>query len=439
MAVSVTPIRDTKWLTLEVCREFQRGTCSRPDTECKFAHPSKSCQVENGRVIACFDSLKGRCSRENCKYLHPPPHLKTQLEINGRNNLIQQKNMAMLAQQMQLANAMMPGAPLQPVNHIPQTFQKRGGEGSAYFIDTDSIYQYQTLKQEECSPSGTPGSVLVCTPLHEPMFSVAPSLATNASTAFNPYLGPVSPGLVPAEILPTAPMLVAGNPGVPVPAAAAAAAQKLMRTDRLEVCREYQRGNCNRGENDCRFAHPADSAMIDTNDNTVTVCMDYIKGRCSREKCKYFHPPAHLQAKIKAAQYQVNQAAAAQAAATAAAMTQSAVKSLKRPLEATFDLGIPQAVLPPLPKRPALEKTNGATAVFNTGIFQYQQALANMQLQQHTAFLPPVPMVHGATPATVSAATTSATSVPFAATATANQIPIISAEHLTSHKYVTQM
>uniref|UniRef100_A0A8C9F5G4 Muscleblind like splicing regulator 1 n=1 Tax=Pavo cristatus TaxID=9049 RepID=A0A8C9F5G4_PAVCR len=369
MAVSVTPIRDTKWLTLEVCREFQRGTCSRPDTECKFAHPSKSCQVENGRVIACFDSLKGRCSRENCKYLHPPPHLKTQLEINGRNNLIQQKNMAMLAQQMQLANAMMPGAPLQPV----------------------------------------------------PMFSVAPSLATNASAAFNPYLGPVSPGLVPAEILPTAPMLVAGNPGVPVPAAAAAAAQKLMRTDRLEVCREYQRGNCNRGENDCRFAHPADSAMIDTNDNTVTVCMDYIKGRCSREKCKYFHPPAHLQAKIKAAQYQVNQAAAAQAAATAAAMTQSAVKSLKRPLEATFDLGIPQAVLPPLPKRPALEKTNGATAVFNTGIFQYQQALANMQLQQHTAFLPPVPMVHGATPATVSAATTSATSVPFAATATANQ------------------
>ncbi|XP_020637565.1 muscleblind-like protein 1 isoform X1 [Pogona vitticeps] len=430
MAVSVTPIRDTKWLTLEVCREFQRGTCSRPDTECKFAHPSKSCQVENGRVIACFDSLKGRCSRENCKYLHPPPHLKTQLEINGRNNLIQQKNMAMLAQQMQLANAMMPGAPLQPVNHMPQTFQKRGGEGSAYFIDTDSIYQYQTLK---------------------PMFSVAPSLATNASTAFNPYLGPVSPGLVPAEILPTGPMLVAGNPGVPVPAAAAAAAQKLMRTDRLEVCREYQRGNCNRGENDCRFAHPADSAMIDTNDNTVTVCMDYIKGRCSREKCKYFHPPAHLQAKIKAAQYQVNQAAAAQAAATAAAMTQSAVKSLKRPLEATFDLGIPQAVLPPLPKRPALEKTNGATTVFNAGIFQYQQALANMQLQQHTAFLPPgsilcmtpstsvVPMVHGATPATVSAATTSATSVPFAATATANQIPIISAEHLTSHKYVTQM
>lgn len=80
-----------------------------------------------------------------------------------------------------------------------------------------------------------------------------------------------------------------------------------------QVCREYQRGNCTRGENDCRFAHPADSTMIDTNDNTVTVCMDYIKGRCLREKCKYFHPPAHLQVKIKATQHQVNQAAAAAA------------------------------------------------------------------------------------------------------------------------------
>ncbi|XP_054870099.1 muscleblind-like protein 1 isoform X15 [Amphiprion ocellaris] len=385
MAMNIAHIRDTKWLTLEVCREFQRGTCSRSDQECKFAHPAKSCQVDNGRVIACFDSLKGRCSRENCKYLHPPPHLKTQLEINGRNNLIQQKNMAMLAQQMQLANAMMPSTQLPPM----------------------------------------------------PMFSVTPGLATNASAAaaaaaaaFNPYLSPVSPGLMPPEILPSTPVLMASSPAVSqVPNAAAAAAQKLLRTDRLEVCREYQRGNCSRGENDCRFAHPADSTMIDTNDNTVTVCMDYIKGRCSREKCKYFHPPAHLQAKIKAAQHQVNQATAAAA------------------------MGIAPSVMAPLPKRAALEKANGASAVFNTGMLQYQQALASMQFQQQAAFLPSVPMMHGGTPATVSAATTSATSVPFA-TASTNQdsslsklttneymqlIPIISADHLSSHKYLTQM
>ncbi|CDQ80349.1 unnamed protein product [Oncorhynchus mykiss] len=206
-----------------------------------------------------------------------------------------------------------------------------------------------------------------------------------------------------------------------------------------QVCREYQRGNCSRGENDCRFSHPSDSTMIDTNDNTVTVCMDYIKGRCSREKCKYFHPPAHLQAKIKAAQHQVNQATAAAA------------------------MGIPHSVMPPMPKRAALEKPNGASAMFNTGMLQYQHALANMQFQQQAAFLPSgsifcmtptagvVPMMHGGTQA--SAASTSATSVPFA-TSSANQdsslsklttneymqlIPIISADHLSSHKYLTQM
>ncbi|XP_026230285.1 muscleblind-like protein 1 isoform X17 [Anabas testudineus] len=385
MAMNIAHIRDTKWLTLEVCREFQRGTCSRSDQECKFAHPAKSCQVDNGRVIACFDSLKGRCSRENCKYLHPPPHLKTQLEINGRNNLIQQKNMAMLAQQMQLANAMMPGTQLPPM-----------------------VRGHTRMNTPQLLPT--------------PMFSVTPGLATNASAAaaaaaaaFNPYLSPVSPGLMPPEILPSTPVLMASTPTVSqVPNAAAAAAQKLLRTDRLEVCREYQRGNCSRGENDCRFAHPADSTMIDTNDNTVTVCMDYIKGRCSREKCKYFHPPAHLQAKIKAAQHQVNQATAAAA------------------------MGIAPSVMAPLPKRAALEKANGASAVFNTGMLQYQQALASMQFQQQAAFLPSVPMMHSGTPATVSAATTSATSVPFA-TASTNQIPIISADHLSSHKYLTQM
>ncbi|XP_055721968.1 muscleblind-like protein 1 isoform X8 [Salvelinus fontinalis] len=389
--MSMAHMRDTKWLTLEVCREFQRGTCSRSDQECKFAHPAKSCQVENGRVIACFDSLKGRCSRENCKYLHPPGHLKTQLEINGRNNLIQQKNMAMLAQQMQLANAMMPGTQLQPMVNLYDLVQ-----------DSNRFS------------------------LHQPMFPMAPGLATNASAAaFNPYLGPVSPGLMQQEIMPSPQVLMAGHPNHgQVPNAAAAAAQKLMRTDRLEVCREYQRGNCSRGENDCRFSHPSDSTMIDTNDNTVTVCMDYIKGRCSREKCKYFHPPAHLQAKIKAAQHQVNQATAAAA------------------------MGIPHSVMPPMPKRAALEKANGASAMFNTGMLQYQQALANMQFQQQAAFLPSgsifcmtpttgvVPMMHGGTPA--SAATTSATSVPFATTS-ANQIPIISADHLSNHKYLTQM
>ncbi|XP_030284174.1 muscleblind-like protein 2a isoform X3 [Sparus aurata] len=324
MALNISSVRDTKWLTLEVCRQFQRGNCSRSDEECKFAHPPKSCQVENGRVIACFDSLKGRCSRENCKYLHPPSHLKTQLEINGRNNLIQQKTAAaVLAQQMQL---MIPGPSLQPVG-----------------------------------------------------------LGTNTGLCYGSYMSPLSHGvsLVQTDNLPSTPVLVPGSPPITVQSSSSSScssspSQKLQRTDKLEVCREFQRGTCARGETDCRFAHPSDSPMIDTTDNTVTVCMDYIKSRCSREKCKYFHPPAHLQAKIKTSQQQVSQTAvAAQAAA----------------------VGFPHSVLQPLPKRPALEKSSWASSLLSPSFLHYQQALANAQLQQSTAAFYPAGSVFCMTPA----------------------------------------
>ncbi|KAM9470528.1 muscleblind-like protein 3 isoform 8-T9 [Clarias gariepinus] len=332
MAVNVAVGRDTKWLTLEVCREFQRGSCSRSDTECKFAHPSRTCHVENGRVIACFDSLKGRCTRDNCKYLHPPPHLKTQLEINGRNNLIQQKAAAaMLAQQVQF---MLPGAQLQPITTFP----------------------------------------------------VSPSLATSQSMALNPYMGHMSPGIgLMPELLPSTPVLVPGSPtGITV--GNGNSAQKHVRTDKLEVCREFQRGNCTRGENECRYAHPVEAGMVDGSENSVIVCMDYVKGRCSRDKCKYFHPPAHLQARIKAQQQQQ----ASQSAAATAAAAMPAARPLKRNLQSTLDLALPPGSMQQLPKRPTLEKSNGAAAVFNPSMFHYQQALASMQLQQ-PAFIPTDP------------------------------------------------
>lgn len=55
-------VKDSRWLTLEVCREYQRNKCTRTDTECKFAHPPPHVEVQNGRVTACFDSIKVRNS-----------------------------------------------------------------------------------------------------------------------------------------------------------------------------------------------------------------------------------------------------------------------------------------------------------------------------------------------------------------------------------------
>ncbi|KAK7893087.1 hypothetical protein WMY93_022239 [Mugilogobius chulae] len=192
-----------------------------------------------------------------------------------------------------------------------------------------------------------------------------------------------SVSLVPSDLLPSAPVIVPGSPTVSVNNASSGG-QKLLRTDKLEVCREFQRGNCRPGETDCRFAHPSDSPMIDNQRQHGHGLHGLHQSRCSREKCKYFHPPAHLQAKIKAAQHQANQSAVA---AQAAAMTHSAAKVLKRPLEAAVDMAFPHGVLQPLPKRPALDKTNGASSLFNPNVLHYQQALANAQLQQ-PAFFP---------------------------------------------------
>ncbi|CAG2161797.1 unnamed protein product [Oppiella nova] len=104
MVNSLANVKDSRWLQLEVCREYQRNKCTRPDHECKFAHPTNNVEVQNGRVIACYDSIKGRCNREKppCKYFHPPQHLKDQLLINGRNHLA-------------LKNALLQQMPLQTV------------------------------------------------------------------------------------------------------------------------------------------------------------------------------------------------------------------------------------------------------------------------------------------------------------------------------------
>lgn len=103
----LAPVKDSRWLTLELCREFQRGKCSRTDAECKYAHPPPHVEVQNGRVVCCYDSIKGKCQRKEppCKYLHPPQHLKEQLLQNGRNNLLM-KNL-----QLQMAGLTMPVLP----------------------------------------------------------------------------------------------------------------------------------------------------------------------------------------------------------------------------------------------------------------------------------------------------------------------------------------
>ncbi|XP_062134996.1 protein muscleblind isoform X39 [Drosophila sulfurigaster albostrigata] len=65
--------KDSRWLQLEVCREFQRNKCSRQDTECKFAHPPANVEVQNGKVTACYDSIKVYSVGLSSKAAKEPP------------------------------------------------------------------------------------------------------------------------------------------------------------------------------------------------------------------------------------------------------------------------------------------------------------------------------------------------------------------------------
>lgn len=52
-----------------ICRDFQRGVCSRGD-KCKFAHPSGMGSEPKDQPMICRDFQNGSCHRSTCKYLH---------------------------------------------------------------------------------------------------------------------------------------------------------------------------------------------------------------------------------------------------------------------------------------------------------------------------------------------------------------------------------
>ncbi|UXI20362.1 uncharacterized protein NH340_JMT06305 [Sarcoptes scabiei] len=210
-------IKDSRWLQLEVCREFQRNKCTRSDTECKFAHPSSNVEIQNGRVIACYDSMKGRCNREKppCKYFHPPKHLKEQLIINGKNHLA-------------LKNAILQQVPFQTVlaaGQLPLV-----GSGSNLL---NAAYQRNVMQQAAASVQTVPSqsipshSTQVHTNLVHPMTAAFASALNGSTTSIlinpnhsmakapNPYLtnlsalAAASPAYGPYTPAATAAMIVA--------------------------------------------------------------------------------------------------------------------------------------------------------------------------------------------------------------------------------------
>ncbi|XP_043198078.1 protein muscleblind-like isoform X6 [Amphibalanus amphitrite] len=291
-------IKDSRWLQLEVCREYQRNKCSRSDTECKFAHPLPHVEVQNGKVTACFDSIKGRCNREKppCKYFHPPQHLKEQLLINGRNNLAI-KNALMqqfAAGSLPMAGTVPMTSPTAPMYSLPPSMSQfytaapTQAVGDAGLVAPLALPQLQQKMQRSDRLEGEP--------------------AYDAQVYFGAF-----PGMGVAY------KRSAGDKaGIPCyPAPGAASYQQLMLQqqqqsylhqtpcnnahsvtytdslgqllDNLPVCQDFRKGACVRPA--CKFVHYVPDHVEITSSNQVTVCRDSVRGKCARPRCKYYHLP----------------------------------------------------------------------------------------------------------------------------------------------------
>ena len=92
------------------------------------------------------------------------------------------------------------------------------------------------------------------------------------------------------------------------------------------MCTDFSKdGSCSNGDEECDRAHPPDYVL--TEDDLAVVCMDFVKGKCTREHCKYYHPTQKLLTKV-------NQNRAALAAANQANTHHAAQQALSQVLTA---------------------------------------------------------------------------------------------------------
>ncbi|XP_043861796.1 protein naked cuticle isoform X24 [Drosophila santomea] len=330
--------KDSRWLQLEVCREFQRNKCSRQDTECKFAHPPANVEVQNGKVTACYDSIKGRCNRDKppCKYFHPPQHLKDQLLINGRNHLAL-KNALM--QQMGIA----PGQPVIS-GQVPAVATNPYLTG----IPANSYSPYYTTGHLVPTLLGPDPVTSQLGPVVPQTVQVAQQKIPRSDrleqfSGMVPFKRPAAeksgipvyqPGATAYQQLMQPYVPVSSNPKIPLNASCViytdASGQLL---DTLPVCQDFNRSMCSRLN--CRFVHLTEDDKVEVIDQRVAVCRDHANSQCRRKQCKYYHipivlPPANImaamitspsdqQAAVPVATTTANPAAAAAAATAAAA------------------------------------------------------------------------------------------------------------------------
>lgn len=166
--------RDSQWLQLDVCHEFLRGKCGKLG-DCKFAHPMTHVDVVDGKVMACYDSFKGRCRRVTppCKYYHPTPPLMDVLVQRGKNH-VAMKNSTQFSSILSDVSAVMQQQHSMGIE-IPTTSKTQGTKRSAEMVSNEIPIEMMYFKRPTLAPSAALSLPMIQVPfLPQPIYQPSP-------------------------------------------------------------------------------------------------------------------------------------------------------------------------------------------------------------------------------------------------------------------------
>ncbi|KAL7012869.1 hypothetical protein ACKWTF_015089 [Chironomus riparius] len=257
--------RDSQWLQLDVCLDFLVGKCGKLG-DCQFAHPMTHVDVVDNKVMACYDSFKGRCRRVTppCKYYHPTPPLMEVLVQRGKNH-IAMKNSIQFPQLISDVSAMQQQ---QQFVEVPTTSKSQkieiGSKRSANVVNNELPIEMMYFKRPTLGPATMAMPMIqvpfIPQPVYQPSMPVVPTDPNGVIPLNAPFVTYTD---INGQIL-----------------------------DNLPVCQDFNRNMCTRIN--CKFVHLLDPKKLEIHEHRVAVCRDHANGICRRQQCKYYHIPIQL-------------------------------------------------------------------------------------------------------------------------------------------------
>jgi len=317
---------------LEVCREHLRGACNRDASECRFAHTRAD--TEQGKVTACLDYVKGRCSRDTCRYFHPPPHLCQRLLDGSLRDGGGPGGGSERGQGGFGGGAYSSSAPSSygggngagyggqaayggdysdDYSHKKSRPSYGGGDGGGTRSHLDELAVLTTRHQDEETSLqlGFQGQRAQLEQQQQLQLQTLRARQKNEQLDFlenvrgggggGMFKRPRSEGMYdgpsyPAMSMMQPPMQSLGyldqpsHQGLPgrdyQRDGGRDGPRDGKRDSTLQVCRDFLRNKCARPL--CSFAHPSPDVKVDA-DNRVNVCMDFRLRSCARDTCKFYH------------------------------------------------------------------------------------------------------------------------------------------------------